>query len=62
MLKVTVHQICKTYVIVKKITYNPIYPQYITILKENIPECYIQIGYIGYAIPIGDNHYKFYGY
>lgn len=61
MLKASVYQIRDKFVLVERLTYNPLYPKYIVVDKKNIPEVYCQLGYIGYVSPIGDNKYKFQG-
>lgn len=61
MLKASVYQIRDKFVLVERLTYNPLYPKYIVVDKKNIPEVYCQLDYIGYVSPIGDNKYKFQG-
>ena len=61
MLKASVYQIRDSIVIVERLTYNPLYPQYIVVDRKNISEAFCQLGHIGYVTPIGGNKYRFQG-
>ena len=61
MLKTIVYQIRDDFVLVERLTYNPLYPKFILVNKKNISERYCQLGHIGYVTPIGGNQYRFEG-
>jgi hypothetical protein len=61
MLKVCVYQIRDEFVLVERMTYNPLYPLFIIVDKKNISDAYCELGYIGYVTPIGGNQYRFTG-
>jgi len=61
MLKASVYQIRDDFVLVERITDNPLYPRYIRVIRNNIPESLCDLGRHGYVIPIGRNEYIFVG-
>jgi hypothetical protein len=61
MLEASVYQIRDTFILVERITYNPLYPRYIRVDKKYISAASCILGYIGMVTPIGDNQYRFNG-
>ena len=61
MLKASIYQIRDEFVLVERITHNPLYPRFIIVDRKYISDAYCELGYIGYVTPIGGNSYRFSG-
>lgn len=59
MLHARVEEIYDGYVVVSKITPNPLYPRFIRVLDVNVLGM-AHVGSTGRLTPIGKNQYKFY--